>query len=102
MTTATVRKMVARAGEVAKLELPIPSHMLRHACGYKLANDGTIRGLIWLTGRLMPDFKTIADFRRDNGKAIRQTCKEFVLLCQRLGLFEGGAVAIRRRQIQGG
>ena len=50
--------------------------------------------LIWLTGRLMPDFKTIADFRRDNGNAIRQTCKEFVLLCQRLGLFEDGAVAI--------
>jgi transposase len=50
--------------------------------------------LIWLTRRLMPDFKTIADFRRDNGKAIRQTCKEFVLLCQRLGLFEEGAVAI--------
>src|ERR671920_617060 len=50
--------------------------------------------LIWLTGRLMPDFKTIADFRRDNGYAIRQTCKEFVLLCQGLGLFEDGAVAI--------
>jgi transposase len=50
--------------------------------------------LIWLTGRLMPDFKTIADFRKDNGKAIRQTCKEFVLLCQGLGLFEDGAVAI--------
>ena len=50
--------------------------------------------LIWLTGRLMPDFKTIADFRRDNGQAIRQTCKEFMLLCQGLGLFEGGAVAI--------
>lgn len=50
--------------------------------------------LIWLTGRLMPDFKTIADFRRDNGEAIRQTCKEFVLLCQGLGLFEEGTVAI--------
>jgi len=50
--------------------------------------------LIWLTGRLMPDFKTIADFRRDNGKAIRQTCKEFVLLCQGLGLFEEGVVAV--------
>lgn len=50
--------------------------------------------LIWLTGRLMPDFKTIADFRSSNGKAIRQTCKEFVLLCQGLGLFEAGAVAI--------
>lgn len=40
MTTATVRKMVKRAGEVAKLSFPIHPHMLRHACGYKLANDG--------------------------------------------------------------
>jgi len=40
MTTATVRKMVARAGETAKLSFPIHPHMLRHACGYKLANDG--------------------------------------------------------------
>lgn len=34
--------------------------------------------LIWLTGRLVPDFKTIADFRRDNSKAIQQTCCQFV------------------------
>ena len=37
--------------------------------------------LIWLTGRLMPDFKTIADFRRDNKKAIRRVCTEFVGVC---------------------
>lgn len=40
MVTATVRKIVARAGEVAKLPFPVHPHMLRHACGYKLANDG--------------------------------------------------------------
>jgi len=40
MTTATVRKLLARAGELAKLSIPIHPHMLRHACGYKLANDG--------------------------------------------------------------
>jgi integrase len=40
MTTATVRKMFARAGEVGKLLFPIHPHMLRHAWGYKLANDG--------------------------------------------------------------
>jgi transposase len=50
--------------------------------------------LIWLTGRLMPDFKTIADFRRDNGTAIRTACREFVLLCRTLGLFEEATVAI--------
>src|SRR5271165_697117 len=43
--------------------------------------------LMWLTGRLMPDFKTIADFRRDNGPAIRAACAQFIVLCRRLNLF---------------
>jgi transposase len=38
--------------------------------------------LMWLTGRLMPDFKTIASFRKDNGKAIRGVCRQFVVLCK--------------------
>ena len=50
--------------------------------------------LVWLTGRLMPDFKTIADFRKDNGEAIRTACREFVLLCRGLGLFEEATGAI--------
>ena len=50
--------------------------------------------LIWLTGRLCPDFKTIADFRRDNGKAIRRVCREFVVLCRSLNLFCDALVAI--------
>src|SRR5450759_1806102 len=50
--------------------------------------------LMWLTGRLMPDFKTIADFRKDNGKAIRSVCRQFVVLCQQLGLFAEALVAI--------
>ncbi len=50
--------------------------------------------LIWLTGRLIPDFKTIADFRKDNGKAIHQVCKEFVVLCRSLNLFSDAIVAI--------
>jgi transposase len=50
--------------------------------------------LMWLTGRLTPDFKTIANFRKDNGEAIRKTCKQFVVLCQRLGLFSDALVAI--------
>ena len=50
--------------------------------------------LVWLTGRLMPDFKTIADFRKDNGEAIRKVCRGFVLLCRGLGLFEEATVAI--------
>lgn len=50
--------------------------------------------LMWLTGRLMPDFKTIANFRKDNGKAIRSVCRQFVMLCQQLGLFSEALVAI--------
>lgn len=50
--------------------------------------------LMWLTGRLMPDFKTIADFRKDNGQAIRRVCREFIELCRRLDLFSQAIVAI--------
>jgi transposase len=50
--------------------------------------------LMWLTGRLTPDFKTIADFRKDNGPAIRATCRHFVLLCRELDLFSEALVAV--------
>jgi transposase len=50
--------------------------------------------LIWLTGKLMPDFKTIADFRKDNGQAIRAVCREFIVLCRQLKLFSEAIVAI--------
>jgi len=50
--------------------------------------------LMWLTGRLSPDFKTIADFRRDNGKGIRNVCRQFVALCRQLDLFSEAIVAI--------
>ena len=50
--------------------------------------------LIWLTGHLAPDFKTIADFRKDNGKAIREVCRAFIMLCRRLDLLTNASVAI--------
>ena len=50
--------------------------------------------LMWLTGRLAPDFKTIADFRKDNGPAIRATCRRFIDLCRRLDLFTHAVAAI--------
>jgi transposase len=50
--------------------------------------------LMWLTGRLTPDFKTIANFRRDNGPAIGAACSQFVVLCRRLKLFTAAVVAI--------
>jgi transposase len=50
--------------------------------------------LMWLTGRLMPDFKTIANFRKDNGKAMRRVCRQFIVLCRELNLFSQELVAI--------
>jgi transposase len=50
--------------------------------------------LMWLTGRLTPDFKTISDFRKDNGTGIRKVCRQFVVLCQQFGLFSDALVAI--------
>src|SRR6202007_591392 len=50
--------------------------------------------MIWLTGQLAPDFKTIADFRKDNGKAIREVCRTFVALCRELDLLSAASIAI--------
>ena len=50
--------------------------------------------VMWLTGRLVPDHKTIANFRKDNGKAIRKVCAQFVGLCRQLNLFADASVAI--------
>jgi NAD(P)-dependent dehydrogenase (short-subunit alcohol dehydrogenase family) len=49
---------------------------------------------MWLTGRLVPDHKTIADFRKDNGTAIRKVCARFVALCRTMGLLTQASVAI--------
>jgi transposase len=50
--------------------------------------------VMWLTGRLVPDHKTIADFRKDNGRAIRQVCAQFIVLCRSMGLFSEATVVI--------
>ena len=50
--------------------------------------------VMWLTGRLAPDHKTIADFRKDNGRAIRKVCARFIALCRSMGLLMDASVAI--------
>ena len=77
------------------LKIYIYGYLNRIASSRRLERE-TQRNLevIWLTGRLTPDFKTIADFRRDNGPGIRQACRQFVLLCREIGLFEQALVAI--------
>jgi FAD/FMN-containing dehydrogenase len=49
---------------------------------------------MWLTGKLVPDHKTIADFRRDNGTGIRKACAQFMELCRRIGVLKGAVVAV--------
>jgi len=50
--------------------------------------------VMWLTNRLAPDHKTIADFRKDNGPAIRKVCARFVALCRQFGLLAAASVAV--------
>jgi len=50
--------------------------------------------LMWLTERLAPDFKTIADFRKNNGEGIKQSCRTFIGLCRQLNMFSDAVVAI--------
>ena len=50
--------------------------------------------VMWLTGRLVPDHKTIADFRKDNGPAIKKVCAQFIALCRKMGLLAQASVAI--------
>ena len=80
----------ARAAEALRLRLHQPG-----ASSRRLEREAQRNvELMWLTGRLAPDFKTIADFRKDNGPAIRAACRQFVELCRRLGLFTQAMAAI--------
>ena len=56
--------------------------------------------LMWLTGRLMPEHKTISDFRKGNSRAVRGVCREFVVLCRRLNLFAQALVVIDGSKIR--
>ena len=77
------------------LKLYVYGYLNRIQSSRRLEQE-TIRNveLMWLLGRLQPDFKTIADFRKDNGKAIQQSCREFVDICRKLDLFSKSLVAI--------
>src|SRR6266481_5883359 len=80
-----------------------PSVLLKYIYGYlnrvqssrRLEREaGRNLEVMWLLGRLAPDHKTIADFRKDNGKAIRKVCVRFVELCREIGLLTKASVAI--------
>jgi transposase len=77
------------------LKLYVYGYLNRIASSRRLEREAARNlELMWLTGRLAPDHKTIADFRRDNGEAIRKVCGQFVLLARKLALFGDTVVAI--------
>jgi transposase len=93
----TIAQATGRPGyhPATLLKIYIYGYLNRVQSSRRLEREGQRNiELMWLTGRLAPDFKTIADFRKDNGLAIRRVCREFVVLCRRLNLFSQALVAI--------
>ena len=77
------------------LKLYVYGYLNRVQSSRRLERDaGRNVEVMWLTSRLVPDHKTIADFRKDNGSAIRKVCSQFVELCRRIGLLSVASVAI--------
>ena len=87
----------------AMLKLYIFGYLNRVQSSRRLEREaGRNLEVMWLTGRLVPDHKTIADFRKDNGPAIKRVCAEFVALCRKMGLLAKSEGCDRRQQVQGG
>src|ERR1700728_61505 len=77
------------------LKLYIYGYLNRVQSSWRLEHEaGRNVEVMWLTGRLAPDHKTIADFRKDNGAAIRKVCAHFIALCRTIGLLTQASVAI--------
>ena len=83
------------------LKLYIYGYLNRVRSSRRLEAEGNRNiELIWLLGGLKPDFKTIADFRRDNRAAFRSVFREFVVLCRRLDLFGRELIAVDGTRIK--
>src|SRR6478672_9599994 len=79
----------------ALLKLYIYGYLNRVQSSRRLEREaGRNVEVMWLLGRLVPDHKTIVDFRKDNGRAIRKVCARFVELCREMGLLAKASVAI--------
>src|SRR6202521_5167787 len=77
------------------LKLYIYGYLNRVQSSRRLEREACRNGeVMWLAGRLVPDHKTIADFRKDNGPAIRKVCAQFVAVCREIGLLTKASVAI--------
>jgi transposase len=85
----------ARVSSFADAQAYIYGYLNRVQSSRRLEREaGRNLEVMWLTGRLAPDHKTIADFRKDNGPAIRKVCARFVELCRKMGLLAKASVAI--------
>ncbi|MDZ7807555.1 MAG: IS1182 family transposase [Gracilimonas sp.] len=82
-----------RPQDLLKLYIYGYLHRIRSSRGLERETHRNIE-LLWLLGKLQPDFKTIADFRKNNTEALKGTCAEFILVCKRMDLFGGELVAI--------
>src|SRR5262249_7204357 len=84
------------------LKLYIYGYLYRVQSSRRLEREaGRNIEVMWLLGRLIPDHKTIADFRKDNGTAIRKVCAQFVALCRELGLLTQAHVAMEGTMYKG-
>src|ERR1700747_1313223 len=78
-----------------RLKLYIYGYLNRVQSSRRLEREaGRNVEVMWLTGRLSPDHKTIADFRKHSGGAIREVCAQFIMLCRRLDLFADASIVI--------
>ena len=84
------------------LKLYIYGYLVRVQSSRRLEREaGRNVEVMWLTGRLIPDHKTIADFRKDSGPAIKQVCVQFIELCRLMGLLTHAERCDRWQQVQG-
>jgi hypothetical protein len=92
----TLQARLKQAGSTSTGSSPILHFYLNRVQSSRRLEREAGRNLevMWLTGRLAPDHKTIADFRKDNGAAIRKVCAQFVELCRKMGLLTKASVAI--------
>lgn len=92
-TPSEIGRPAYHPGDLLRLYLYGYLHRLRSSRKLEQETHRNVE-LIWLLRRLRPDFKTIADFRRENPQGLKAVCREFTLLCKHLDLFGGELVAI--------
>ena len=91
--TAETGRPPYHPGDLLKLYLYGYLNRIRSSRELEKATQRNVE-MMWLLRRLSPDFKTIADFRKDNTEALKKVCREFTLLCKKLDLFGGELVGI--------